>query len=680
MNQSSIVRAELALVVLTYSLAVLAVNGTQVEGPAIDPTIYRDLMSREVADVHDLEEFFTEQQDFFLPITPPDPDFVLRQAGYPTVLPFSWKSFPPEFSKNLVLEYENSVPVYSVTILEDPFTRETVFLNAKGEKLFTLAPPFDYDPFSYLRSIFPSLYAGRYSFNQISYWQSLYDPARIQISAKLIPTEYVEPYLYVSERIAEEAALAAALDGGGFTLLRSGEADSNIVFEVIGRTNGGIRLVIGYPNDFTNRLDVFTCNDLMQYVWTFAKKELSTAGTNEITWVDTNYWVASGPPVRFYAAGNADMDTDGDGYADAREIMVYKTDHTDSNSRPVRVSGIVSYTGIETGTIYVLSATDSDGWSIAQSVPLPGPGAYSNDIGNNQSYWFKAFRDVNTSYSRDEWEPWGIYSNAALTVTTDVSGINITMQDQPSVWGTIDYTGNETGDIHVIAVTTSNGWDTAYQYVIPWVQEGDPLTGGVVYVTFPAPFSITGLPASNYWIRAFIDVDTNGAYTDLEPAGEHASSAIPVSNRVTGIDVTIAMDSDGDGIPDWWEVAHGLSPDDPDDAVLDLDEDGLSNFQEYLNGTSPNNYDSNTNGVPDGWDTYGATIIKGDVNGDGVLSAADLTALDNILAQGTYNETPVTFAQADLNSDGVLDEIDRQGLQDLLDGRPQLFIMRPRAK
>lgn len=390
MKQSRRFKVGLALVVFALSQAVFAVSGEQEDEPAVEPDVYKEFLSTQVLDVYDLEQYFTGQQDVYLPILPPAPDFVLHQSGSPNVLPFSWKSFPPEFSKNLVPEYENSVPVFSVTILEDPVTRETVFLNAKGEKLLTLAAPFDYDPFSYLRSIFPSLYEGRYSFDQISYWQSFYDPARIQISAKLIPTEYVEPYLYVSERIAEEAALAAALEGGGFTLLRSGEADSNIVFEVMARTNG-IRLVIGYPNDFTNRLDVFTCNDLLQYVWTFAKKELSTTGTNEITWVDTNYWVASGPPVRFYAAGNADLDTDGDGYADAREMMVYKTDSTDSNSRPVRASGIVTYTGIETGTIYVLSTTASSSWSIAQSVPLPGPGPYTNDIGNNQSYGSRRF-------------------------------------------------------------------------------------------------------------------------------------------------------------------------------------------------------------------------------------------------------------------------------------------------
>lgn len=647
MKQNNRIRLGIGLALAACCLAVFVVGAKQADEPAVDSVVYKEFMSAQVSDVYDLEQFFTAQQDEYLPITPPAADFVLHQSGSPNVLPFSWKDFP-EFSKNLVPEYENSVPVYSVTILEDPLTRETVFLNAKGEKILTLAPPFDYDPFSYLRSIFPSLYAGRYSFDQISYWQSLYDPARIQISAKLIPTEYVEPYLYVSERIAEEAALAAAVDGGGFTLLRSGEADSNIVFEVMATTNG-IRLVIGYPNDFTNRLDVFTCNDLLQYVWTFAKKELSTTGTNEITWVDTNYWVASGPPVRFYAAGNADLDTDHDGYSDASEIMVYRTSETDSNSRPVRVSGIVSYTGIETGTIYVLSTTASSSWSIAQSSALPGPGAYTNDVANDESYWFKAFRDANTSYSWDEWEPWGIYSNAALTVTTDVSGINITMQDQPSIWGTIDYTGSETGDIHVIAVTTSNSWSTTYECVIPYVQGEDPMTGGVVYVTFPAPFSIHGLPASNYWIRAFMDSDTNGAYTHLEVAGQYSSNAIPVSNRVTGINFAVGLDSDGDEMPDWWEWEHGFNPFNAADGQEDRDGDEAQNFKEYLFNINPDVQDSDGDGMPDSWEIrYGLIPSSADATND--LDADGLNNIDEY-RRGTDPTDP--DSDNDLISDGA---------------------------
>ncbi|MCC7518713.1 MAG: fibronectin type III domain-containing protein [Verrucomicrobiae bacterium] len=57
-------------------------------------------------------------------------------------------------------------------------------------------------------------------------------------------------------------------------------------------------------------------------------------------------------------------------------------------------------------------------------------------------------------------------------------------------------------------------------------------------------------------------------------------------------------DSDGDGMPDAWEIAHGLNPNDPNDASADPDGDGRTNLQEYLLGSDPH--------VPDALDSQGA--------------------------------------------------------------------------
>ncbi len=51
----------------------------------------------------------------------------------------------------------------------------------------------------------------------------------------------------------------------------------------------------------------------------------------------------------------------------------------------------------------------------------------------------------------------------------------------------------------------------------------------------------------------------------------------------------IANDTDGDGMPDDWERAHGLSFTNASDAAAEDDGDGFTNLQEYLAGTDPAN-------------------------------------------------------------------------------------------
>lgn len=72
---------------------------------------------------------------------------------------------------------------------------------------------------------------------------------------------------------------------------------------------------------------------------------------------------------------------------------------------------------------------------------------------------------------------------------------------------------------------------------------------------------------------------------------EHRGSIIDSQQQVGGwpeLRSGVApKDSDGDGMPDDWELRFGLSPINPADSNLDKDHDGYTNIEEYLNGTDP---------------------------------------------------------------------------------------------
>ncbi len=58
-------------------------------------------------------------------------------------------------------------------------------------------------------------------------------------------------------------------------------------------------------------------------------------------------------------------------------------------------------------------------------------------------------------------------------------------------------------------------------------------------------------------------------------------------------------DRDNDGMPDAWETANGLNPDDGSDGLRDLDGDGMVNLREYEGGTNPRQRDTDGDGVSD---------------------------------------------------------------------------------
>jgi hypothetical protein len=227
---------------------------------------------------------------------------------------------------------------------------------------------------------------------------------------------------------------------------------------------------------------------------------------------------------------------------------------------------------------------------------------------------------------------------AAATVTLDVDNYIVNSDGTVTIAGA-DYSGDSSHPILPVVTTgttlpgavssvvatldTANSTFVTLTNDIPAVHAGSSVATQIVFDT-PPLISYSGFyPTDTSLIYSTTTNPLGGGGTELNfgvvpvqyDHDTHTTKiwthmVFNITYNYTADAELSTTDSDEDGLPDWWEEAHGLDPYSAlgiNGAAGDPDKDGLTNQQEYLHGTDPMNPDTDRDGFSDGFEVSQGT-------------------------------------------------------------------------
>ena len=450
-------------------------------------------------------------------------------------------------------------------------------------------------------------------------------------------------------------------------------------------------------------------------------------------------------------------DFDNDGSSDANEFVQRTSPRNPDTDGDLLLDGVESGSGEfvnanDTGTDPTLTDTDGDGFSDKTEVDA---GSDPNDIASvpstpvtlNHRYSFNDVTDsvggadglllgnatisegkLHTTGSnadafdlQDQIEVGSNYTEEGITIEawyTDnnspqfakVFGLGdqagyfaFTHSHAPPTQSRVDFPGSvlfdrsSTGVQHHLVVALSpdgvlNTWVDGIQ-VITANATGNPISS----------IAVGGLQTEQIGNAAWNDPSHIGTFDEFRIWSGLFNSTNVSSSYAAGPDVIGAYpDNDSDGLPNFWETANGLDPDDStgdNGAAGDPDEDNSSNLDEYVNGTDPQDEDSDDDhsndgneaanhtdpldndsdddGLWDGWETNtgiwvnttntGTDPLDPDSDDDGIpdgLENPDLPHIDS-------NQPGTDPNKADSDDDGFQDQVELNGGSDPTDAQSQ---------
>ena len=243
----------------------------------------------------------------------------------------------------------------------------------------------------------------------------------------------------------------------------------------------------------------------------------------------------------------------------------------------------------------------------------------------------------------------------------------------PTVDGRLGVDVSAPGDRIVTSYAPESLWAADRHNLIA---DGDGLYGMAGAVSAAAPI-VTGIVALMLEVDPSLDALSVKRILQETARSDEFTGRTPNPNWGYGkVDAYRALtaastDNDDDGLPTWYEVTHGLDPNDSHDAETDPDQDGLTNLQEFIALTNPFEADSDGDGVNDGEEVA-----------DG-FDPLDANSCPPRLCGGLHADPPFRGTVHDIDADIITDldvtalislEFNGRGIRTVFDRRPDDWV------